>query len=312
MLTIFSIPKPFCGHIEIIQRNALRSWTLLRPRPEILLFGNDEGVADAARRLDVLHIPDVARNEYGTPLLNDVFEKAGRLATHDLLCFVNADIILMNDLLDAVRHAAARKRQFLVVGQRWNMDIPEALDFCTDWESGLRAKIAAQGRLEADDGIDYFAFPRRIGWQIPPFAIGRTVWDNWLIYRARVLGLSVIDATEAVTAVHQVHDYSHILPAANAVDVWKGPEATRNLQLAGGREHIFTLQDATYSLSPRGLRRTRGRKTLQRALETLPTLSPRLAPLARLTRKFISALRRIGEGIRRTWNSRGAGADVKP
>jgi hypothetical protein len=312
VVTIFSIPKPFSGHIKIIQQNAIRSWTLLRPRPEILLFGNDEGVVDAARRLDVRHIPDVARNEYGTPLLNDVFEKARHLATHDLLCYVNADIILMNDLLDAVEHVAACKRQFLVVGQRWNMDIPEALDFCTDWESGLRAKMAAQGRLEADDGIDYFVFPRRIGWQIPPFAIGRTVWDNWLIYRARVLGLSVIDATEAVTAVHQVHDYSHVLPVAKAADVWKGPEATRNLQLAGGREHIFTLQDATYSLSPGGLRRTLGRRNLSRALETLPTLSPYLALPAWVVRKLISALRRIGKGIRRTWNSKEAGADVKP
>ena len=28
MLTIFTTPKPFRGHIGIIQRNALKSWTI--------------------------------------------------------------------------------------------------------------------------------------------------------------------------------------------------------------------------------------------------------------------------------------------
>jgi hypothetical protein len=311
VVTIFSIPKPFRGHTEIIQRNAIRSWTLLRPCPEILLFGDDEGVVDVARQLVVRHIPNVERNEYGTPLLNDVFEKAQRLATHDLLCYVNADIILMNDLLDAVEQAAARKRRFLVVGQRWNVDIPEELNFATDWECRLRTKVAEQGNLEPDTGIDYFVFPRSIAWQVPPFAIGRTAWDTWLIYRARALGFSVINATEAVTVVHQVHDYSHGFPEAKAVDVWNGPEAPRNLQLAGGWGHIFTLQDATHSLSSRGLRRTLSRKSLQRSLETLPTLFPYLAPLSWLTRKFIFASRRIRAGLRRTWNSKETGADAK-
>lgn len=31
MITLFTTAKPFRGHDGIIQRNALRSWTLLRP-----------------------------------------------------------------------------------------------------------------------------------------------------------------------------------------------------------------------------------------------------------------------------------------
>jgi hypothetical protein len=30
-LTIFAVPKPFEGHIGMIQRNAIRSWKGLRP-----------------------------------------------------------------------------------------------------------------------------------------------------------------------------------------------------------------------------------------------------------------------------------------
>ena len=41
MITIFSTPKPFRGHIGVIQRNALKSWTLLHPDVEMILFGDE-------------------------------------------------------------------------------------------------------------------------------------------------------------------------------------------------------------------------------------------------------------------------------
>ena len=129
MLTLFTIAKPFHGHIAVIQRNAIRSWTSLRPACEIILFGDDEGTAKTAADFGVRHIPDVACNEYGTPLLNDIFEKAQRVARHNLLCYVNADIILMSDFMRAVEEVARRKRRFLMVGQRWDLDVQEPLDF---------------------------------------------------------------------------------------------------------------------------------------------------------------------------------------
>jgi len=68
MLTIFSTPKPFRGHIEVIQTNAIKNWLQLRPQCEVILFGSDEGTAEVAARLDTRHVPEVDRNEYGTPL----------------------------------------------------------------------------------------------------------------------------------------------------------------------------------------------------------------------------------------------------
>jgi len=43
MLTLFALPKPFRGRNGIIQQNAIRSWTLLEPTPEIILFGDEFG-----------------------------------------------------------------------------------------------------------------------------------------------------------------------------------------------------------------------------------------------------------------------------
>jgi hypothetical protein len=286
MLTIFSIPRPFLGHFETIQHNAIRSWTLLQSRPEIILFGEDEGTAQMANELSVLHMPEVARNEYGTPLLNDLFEKAQRLATHDLLCYVNADIILMSDFMPAVQQVASRRRRFLIIGQRWDVETDELWDFGeSDWAPRLKTYVKEHGKIHPPSGIDYFVFPRGMWGELPLFAIGRTAWDCWLIYRARSLGVPVIDATGCITAVHQNHDYPNF--SAGADGVWKGPEAKRNLEMAGGYRHVFTLQDATHKLTPDGLRRELDWEHLVRYWDTIPILHPRFGLVVRLAKAFI-------------------------
>ena len=75
MLTLFTTPKPFSGRAATAQRNSLRSWSLLDPVPEIIVFGRDEGVAEAAAEVSAIHIPDIACNEHGTPLVNALFEE---------------------------------------------------------------------------------------------------------------------------------------------------------------------------------------------------------------------------------------------
>src|SRR5579863_2067444 len=73
MLTMFTTPKPFRGHIGVIQRNALKSWTLLHPDLEVILFGDDEGAAVVAGEFGLRHEPHVERNEFGTNRLDSMF-----------------------------------------------------------------------------------------------------------------------------------------------------------------------------------------------------------------------------------------------
>jgi len=291
LLTLFAIPKPFHGHFEIIQRNAIISWTHLRPRPEIILFGDDEGTAEVAKQFGLRHVPGVSRNEYGTPLLNDLFAKSQTLATHDLLCYVNADIILMGDFMEAIRRVARWKPHFLIVGQRWDIEIKEPLNFSLGWENRLRSYVVSQGQLYSPAGIDYFVFPRGFWSEIPPFAIGRTVWDNWLLYRALSRKAPVINITRVAMGVHQNHNYLDF-PGGKEFK-WHGPEARRNLELAAGYEHVFTLADCTHLLTSSGLEMNLTRERLLRYLETMPVLFPRLRPLAWLTRLLSNRLRQV-------------------
>jgi len=245
MLTIFSTCKPFRGHFAIIQRNAITSWTLLRPKPEIILFGDEEGVAEICQELGLRHVPEIARNEFGTPLLNDLFEKAQRLASYDVLCYVNADIILMSDFIEAVKRVTTWRERFLMVGRRWDLDLTEPIAFAdSGWEDSLRAQALRANAPRPVSWIDYFVFPKGLFGDIPPFAIGRTKYDNWLIWKALALNIPVVDVSPAVIVVHQNHGYSHVPNGERGV--WKGEEAQRNFRLAGGWTRCCTIADATH------------------------------------------------------------------
>jgi hypothetical protein len=284
VLTIFTVPKPFQGHIGIIQRNALGSWARLRPACEVLVFGDEAGAGEAARQAGATHIPDVHRNEFGTPLLSSVFERAGRLARHDLLCYVNADILLLPDLVETARRVARAKPRFLMVGQRWDLDVTEPLVFeRASWDQELRERVRGSGMLHPPTGSDYFVYPRGAIGALPAFAVGRPGWDNWMIYRARSLRLPVVDATSQAFVVHQNHAYGHVKQATDAA--WEGPEADANRELMGGSDRLFTLIDATHRATPSGLARPLDWPHVKRRLRTAAIFSPRLGRIYAATRR---------------------------
>ena len=292
MLTIFSWPKPFHGHIETIQRNAIHSWVLLRPKCEVILFGDEQGTAEIAAELDIRHISDVECNEYGTPLLSSMFRLAQDTTKHQLMCLANTDIILMSDFLEGVRQVHEQRHRFLIVGQRWDLDLGEPVDFDNvDWEEELRSQVTKHGKLHSPKGIDYFVFPRGLYSDLPPFAIARSAYDNWLVYRTRSMNVPVVDATKAVTVIHQNHDYSH-LPMGLAATL-AGPEVKRNRELLGGGEHSFGIKHATWMLTTQGLRRALTMQHLYRQLDAVPVLFPRLHFLGIPKRIYIALYKTI-------------------
>ena len=249
MLTLFTLPKPFVGHTAVIQRNAIRSWALLHPDSQVILLG--EG-ANEATTLGAEY-SDVARSEHGTPLLNDAFARAEELRRNDVLVFVNADIVLFGDLVSAVERVRRSAGRFLVVGESWDLRVDGPLAFEHGWDERLRGR----GRKRGADAIDWFAYTPGLYAGMPPFAIGRTAFDNWLVWHARHAGALVVDATPVVRPVHQQHDYGHFHGGLAAIRV--SEEARRNRELlGGGRERLYSRFDATHVLTPGGLRRNLG------------------------------------------------------
>lgn len=252
LITLFAVPKAFVGEAAPVQRNALASWTRLGNDVEILLIGADEGVAEAAASAGARHVPGVETTRHGTPLVSSAFVLAREHSARRLLAYVNADIVLLPNFPEAVRRI--RFASFLCLGRRRDM---------------------ATGELAPPDAIDYFVFDREGPLsELPPFAVGRPGWDNWMIYRARSLGIPVVDATRAIKAIHQAHGYEHVPERAGYR--WYGPEADANFELIKGLErfqtrhatHVLTRFGCVPALTPRRLlSRVRSRRAVDGYVE---------------------------------------------
>ena len=109
---------------------------------------------------------------------------------------------------------------------------------------------------------------------MPPFVVGHSYADGWLLYTARRRGLDLIDATRMVTAVHQSHDYSHIQRGSQGHII--DPQTKRNEELAGGPSRMLIIKDRTHVLTPSGVKPALDGWRLWRLLRTAAVLHPAL------------------------------------
>ena len=208
----------------------------------MILIG-DEPDAGEAVELGVEHLSDLALNDLATPRLDHAFRQVEEVARHPLRCFVNADIVLLPDLLPAVELIARSRESFLLVGQTRDLEISGEEILAPD---ALRRRALAEGRLRGPTAVDWFVFPAGLFEGMPPFMVGRAAFDNWMIWHARRRGL-VVDATDCIVAIHQPHDYAHLQGGKD--EAYYGVEADENRRLAGGKRNIYTLHDTSHWLT---------------------------------------------------------------
>ena len=293
LLTLFSAPKPFTNpHINLIQRNAIQNWLHL-PEVEVLLIGQEDGLAETAAEFGVRLLPQVKRNSQGTPLVSSIFQLARQASQSPLLCYVNGDMLFTEDLVHSARAAASNADHFLLVGQRWDIDLTRTLEFHNGWQGDLRTLAHTQGSLHPPQGSDYFIFPRQQFTEMPDFAIGRAGWDNWMIYFARQQNWPVIDGSESVLAVHQNHDYSH-LPGGQPH--YNLQESQHNTALAGGMNNLYNMLDTNLVLRDGQLRPpplSLARLVRRAELMLMPPEGRRRGPRWWLTRRVRKLRRRL-------------------
>jgi hypothetical protein len=246
MLTIFSTAKPFIGHSDVIQRNALKSWTVLHSDVEVILLGDEQGAAEVCLELGIRHEPRVGRNGNGTKYLNDIFDRAYEYSRHSFLCYANCDIMLGSDFVSALEFVSKVHTRFLMIGRRWDTDISEPWDFTQpDSDGQLRSRAVLTGKQNGPSWIDYFCFSRDLFYKkMPPFLIGRHGWDPWLTYFARKCEVPLIDASRAIVAVHQNHDYKYL--KTGAATEYSNAEVSYNWNLGDDSTwHHYTAGAAT-------------------------------------------------------------------
>lgn len=264
-LTIFATPKPFTdSHIDLIQQNAIGSWLQLGEDVEVVLVGDEEGYSEVVEQYQITHQLHVSRNKWGTPLVNSIFMQARKASQNNLLAYINADIILTPDFVSAVLGISRIEERFLIVGRRWDLKVEDEINFEGKWVDDLEKKVRNQGKLHDPTAIDYFVFPRGIFTDIPPFAIGRAGWDNWMVYHAIKQGWTVIDITPSVIVIHQEHDYDHLPEGKPHYNL---DESSQNVNLGGGFTKTYDLLDVNLEFAGGRIRKVQ--LTLPRMLRKI-------------------------------------------
>ena len=289
MLTIFTTPKDFTGEFDFIQRNALCSWRAISEDIEIIVIGDSLGAKEAAELYSAEYIKDVETSPQGIPTISGLFETAEKRADNNLLCYVNADIILPKIFLDTISILIGKRRRFMAVGHRWDLDVVESIDFEDNmvfskfWEDAYN-----KAKKHACTGIDYFIFKKGTFKNILDLAIGRFGWDNWLLWKARRMRIPLIDMSDGIFAIHQDHSYS-FNKFNNKSDILMSDDGKNN-QIKTD-EQMLNLLDANYHLVNGKIEKKRSRDFINRNLAKLPIIFPEFSlPLIiykKLYRKYL-------------------------
>ena len=284
MITLFTTPKDFSGIFDIIQTNALNSWRIISPEIQILVIGNSKGSKEVAASITAEFIPEVGCSSDGVPLINKLFSIAQSQAKYPIIAYVNADILLPPNLLEVISLLQKIRSNFLAVGSRWDLDVNKAINFARNddtasfWE---HAKNNAQKHRPA--GIDYFIYNKTLWNNIPPLAIGRFGWDNWLLWKARRLGVPLINVTECIFAVHQNHGYN-FHNYTNKASLKKSKDVLRNKAII--KDNKLTLRDTNWKIKNGKILKNSSNEFRMRNLKTLQKIYPELKYLFKVYRRL--------------------------
>ena len=133
----------------------------------------------------------------------------------------------------------------MLAGRRWDIRIDNLINFDEGWTKELKSRVAKDGVLHPETGVDFFLYPKTCIPEMPNFAIGRGYWDNWILYDFNKRNIPIIDATEIQT-VHQNHDYTHVKSVTKGTTK-KGSEREKNGQIASLKYwNMMCISDAKY------------------------------------------------------------------
>ncbi len=284
-MIIFTVPKPFKGEFAIIQENAIDSWLAFKPKPRIIMLGDEVGMSTFAKRKRIEQIKNIQRNKQSTPILSDIFAQVQKIDNEEVFMYINADIVLLNSPAPSIEVLANRFKKFLAIGRRYEMQVKRKMS------SDEILSIAQKSCLKQKSWswMDYFIFTKDVFDLIPPFALGKTFWDKWLVWMALQKGIPTVDITSELFAVHQTHSYS-MSEKANMKTVWAGEEALENLRLAGGWSHGATVKEASYTLV-KGMIYPQKKREIpikRSALDRLPFLWPLFLRIRLMREKYSS------------------------
>jgi|GEM_PF-1344892 len=250
-VTFFSLPRPMTPPFDRIQYNAVWSWTQI-PGARVVLFGDEEGIDQLlAISPAITHVPTIARNHNGTPLVNSLIQQIGQVTDDPWIAFINTDIVVSPGMGQAIYQVQSQlSAPYVLMCRRWDTDTPFVIP--TDdpqWFETISAQVGDNKTLYGKNGIDFMMYPQGLYDAMPPFSIGwpGASYDNWMVWEARRQRVPVIELTDQVVMFHQNHPVQKRNHAPE-----KMKERAINHAYMGGYGYYYDMRDATHRLTELG------------------------------------------------------------
>lgn len=264
MITILSSPKPFKGFDKVNQYNAINNWKKIKD-VEIILYGDEEGIDEAASKFNIKIVREVESSRQGIPLFNSIIAHAEKHSIYNNLMYINCDILINETLLQSLNLIKLNK--FLLVGERLDLDKDVKIDlYKKNYKKEIYENIQKNKiYLHGPTGIDYFVFPKGIWDGLPRVVIGRGGYDSSLLAHCKRNKIPIVDGTGLIIALHQFHNYSHIEGGKNKV--FYGEDAMINNNSQGGKYSSNFISDAEFYIENNKLIHYKCRGEKLRAVE---------------------------------------------
>lgn len=218
MIVFVTTTKPFNDSFYTIQKNAILSWKKLNIEKRIIVLSDDLSAKQFCDEHDIICLPIKNKSEKtNIPKFNGLYEEGIKnTGDNDVMCIINADIILNDSFVDTVnkfKESLPNENRFLLVGQRIDCNFNGLeIDYNKeDWRSDI-----PNGVLHSPSGVDYFVMSNKTFSSIPDFYISRFNYDGWIIGSAFNDGVKCVDCTATIEAIHQNHGYGENGDMSNA------------------------------------------------------------------------------------------------
>jgi len=196
-ITLFTIPQAFENQYDLIQYQAIKSWTLLNPKPDIFLLGNAPGVASTTNELGLYHIPNIAQHNS----ISDIAKWLDRIINNTILVYINPSVILTEDFTQTIQEVYDNQDHFLLTGQSRTIQTTDAIDFNdTQWQHQLRTMADKQAMPQGQLQNIYWVFTKQLLKQLCVLAPNvESSWEKQLLYAALRKYYPIIDGSPMIT-----------------------------------------------------------------------------------------------------------------
>ena len=238
------------------------AWSRLLPVVQPVLFvvesQRSQPWITAAKRHGflILNVPTL-RN--GAPILRDMFLRIEQMRQRPVfVAYFKHDVLFSYDLIETLmlvnnqRRAENLTRGVLLVGQRSPVLIRSRKHGAASHSDDVTCvplKLAILARNGYDvNSLDYFiTFRNMFPWQrVPDLVVNTPGYEEWLVAMAAIWNVSVIDASQGVTALH------YVTPKSRSNLNWLSPTSCDNYDITDSFKYSsLTPQCATWYVTTR-------------------------------------------------------------